>query len=94
MNGWENVVHIATGAPGLLALSDRATRLYALGTGLVYVALAIWGAIAGDGHAIASIVPVNTADTVLRGIVGVLGLGAYVATQRGYPDERAQPAGP
>src|SRR5918911_3594329 len=42
VNGWHNVVHIVTGALGLLALG-YAARLYAGGPGRVYVSIAIWG---------------------------------------------------
>ena len=65
VNGWHNVVHIATGALGLLAFAAGAyaARTYALGLGVVYIAVAIWGFIVGDGDSILSIVPVNTEDT-------------------------------
>ena len=79
VNGWHNVVHIATGVLGLLAVS-YAARTYALGLGLVYVLVAIWGFIEGDGGAILGIVPVNTEDNILHLIIGVAGLGAYAAT--------------
>jgi len=44
VNGWHNVVHIATGALGLLAFAagGYAIRQYALGLGLVYIAVAVW----------------------------------------------------
>ena len=80
VNGWHNVVHIATGALGLLALGYAASRSYALGLGVVYVAIAIWGAIIGSGESILGVIPVNTEDTVLHAIIGVTGLAAYAAT--------------
>ena len=44
VNGWHNVVHIATGALGLaVAGSYASARLYALGLGAVYVALGVIG---------------------------------------------------
>src|SRR5215218_714708 len=51
VNGWHNVVHIATGALGLLAFWGGAyvARAYALGLGVIYIAVAIWGFIVGDG---------------------------------------------
>src|ERR671922_3101724 len=54
VNGWHNVVHIATGALGLLAFSAGAyaARSYAILLGVVYVAVAIWGFIVGDGDSI------------------------------------------
>jgi len=40
VNGWHNVVHIATGALGLAVAGSYANaRLYALGLGAVYIAL-------------------------------------------------------
>jgi Domain of unknown function (DUF4383) len=42
VNGWHNVVHIATGLLGLLAFASgaAASRLYALGLGVVYLVVA------------------------------------------------------
>lgn len=79
VNGWHNVVHIATGALGLLA-AGYAARTYALGLGAVYIVVAIWGFIIGSGDSILSIVPVNTADNFLHLILGVLGIAAGLAT--------------
>jgi uncharacterized protein (UPF0333 family) len=78
VNGWHNVVHIATGALGLVAYSAGAyaARAYALGLGAVYVVVAIWGFIVGDGDAILSIIPVNTEDNVLHLVIGIAGLAA------------------
>src|SRR5919199_3781432 len=79
VNGWHNVVHIATGALGLLALG-YAARLYAGGLGVVYIAVAVWGFIIGSGDSILSIVPVNTEDNILHLLIGAAGLGAYAAS--------------
>jgi hypothetical protein len=83
VNGWDNVLHILTGAVGLLA-AGYAARLYAFGVGLVYVVIAIWGFIIGSGDAILTIGPVNTADNVLHLILGVLGILAGVAGGGAY----------
>jgi ABC-type transport system involved in multi-copper enzyme maturation permease subunit len=80
VNGWHNIVHIATGALGLLALSYSASRTYALGLGIVYVAVTIWGFAVGDGGQILGILPVNTEDNILHLLIGLIGLGAYAAT--------------
>jgi hypothetical protein len=87
VNGWHNVVHIVTGLGGLLAFSAGAyaTRTYALAFGIVYVAVAIWGFIVGDGGSILSIIPVNTEDNVLHLLLGVGGLAAGVASPREAP---------
>jgi hypothetical protein len=84
VNGWHNVVHIATGALGLLAFAAGAyaARSYALGLGVIYVAVAIWGFIIGNGDSILSIIPVNTEDNVLHALLGVVGLAAGIASPR------------
>src|SRR2546423_14543164 len=79
VNGWHNVVHIVTGALGLLALG-YAARLYAGGLGVVYIAVAIWGFIIGSGDSILSIVPVNSADNFLHLLIGIAGIAAGAAT--------------
>jgi hypothetical protein len=84
VNGWHNVVHIATGALGLLALG-YAARAYAGGLGLVYILVAIWGFIIGSGDSILSIVPVNTEDNVLHLLIGLAGIGAFLATPAAEP---------
>lgn len=84
VNGWHNVVHIATGGLGLLAFAAGAyaARSYALGLGVVYIGVAIWGFAIGDGDSILSIVPVNTEDNILHTLIGVLGLAAAFMTAR------------
>jgi hypothetical protein len=82
VNGWHNVFHIATGALGLVAAGSYASgRSYALVLGIVYIAVAIWGFIVGDGDSILSILPVNTADNVLHLLIGVSGIAAGTATR-------------
>ena len=79
VNGWHNVVHIVTGALGLLSLGYAASRAYALGLGVVYIAIAVWGFIIGNHDSILSIVPVNTEDDVLHLVIGLLGVAAGLA---------------
>jgi hypothetical protein len=82
VNAWHNIVHIATGALGLLAFAggyDYA-RKYALGLGAVYIVVAIWGFIIGDGESILGFIPVNTEDNFLHLLIGVAGIGAGLAT--------------
>jgi hypothetical protein len=82
VNAWHNLIHIASGALGLIAftLGARASRTYALVFGAVYVVVAIWGFIIGDGESILGFVPVNSEDNVLHAILGVLGIAAGVAS--------------
>ncbi|HEY7150450.1 MAG TPA: DUF4383 domain-containing protein [Solirubrobacterales bacterium] len=94
VNGWHNVVHLATGLLGLVAVG-YAARQYALGAGLLYLVIAIWGFIVGSGEAVLGIIPVNGADNVLHLVIGVAGLAAGLATPRlrshgdGAPSELA-----
>jgi hypothetical protein len=81
VNGWHNVVHIVTGGLGLAAVGSYAyARKYAFGLGVVYIAVAIWGFIIGDGSNILGFLPVNTEDNVLHLLIGVAGLAAGAAT--------------
>ena len=92
VNGWHNVVHIASGALGLVAFAAGAyaSRAYALGLGAVYIVVAIWGFAVGDGDSILSIVPVNTEDNVLHALIGIAGLAAGAAATPA--PARARPA--
>ena len=85
VNGWHNIVHIATGVLGLLA-AGYAARTYALGLGLVYLVVAFLGFIelgSGDlNDTILKFIPVNTEDNILHLALGVLGLAAGAATPK------------
>jgi hypothetical protein len=91
VNGWHNVVHILTGALGLLAFGAGvyAARQYALALGVVYLIVAAWGFIVGSGDQILGIIPVNTEDNVLHLLLGLAGLGVGLATVEAG---RAEPA--
>ena len=89
VNGWHNVVHLLTGLLGLAAVG-YAAREYALGLGLVYLVVAIWGFIIGSGESILTIVPVNTEDNILHLLLGLAGLGAGAATPAGAPARPAE----
>ena len=94
VNGWHNVVHILTGALGLLAYGAGAyaARTYALAMGIVYLVVAAWGFIVGSGDSILSIIPVNTEDNVLHLLIGLAGLGAGLATAAAPTGAPADPA--
>ena len=79
VNGWHNVVHILTGVLGLLAVG-YAARTYAIGLGIVYIAVAIWGFAIGSGESILGFIPVNTEDNVLHALIGIAGVAAYLAS--------------
>jgi Domain of unknown function (DUF4383) len=86
VNGWHNLVHLAIGLL-LLAAAGSAARSAALGVGLLYLVLSIWGFIDGDNILI-GLVPVNDEDNVLHLILGLTGLAAGAAT----PEPRPAPA--
>jgi hypothetical protein len=79
VNGWHNLVHIASGIAGI-ALSRRAdsARLFALGFGAVYLLVAIVGFI--DGNDVLGLIPVDAADNVLHLAIAALGIGAGLAS--------------
>ena len=80
VNGWHNLVHIALGLLALaVAGSPYGARAYCLGIGLVYIVLAVWGFIDGDG-VLLGLIPVNDEDNVLHLILGLVGLAAGAAT--------------
>ena len=94
INGWHNVVHIASGILGLLVFrSPASARLFALGFAIVYLAVTIWGFIEGDGGSILSVLPINTEDNVLHLLISLIGFGAYFAsTDRDVEPVRARGA--
>ena len=81
VNGWHNIVHIATGALGLaVAGSSGGARGYAIGLGAVYLLVALLGFVAGDGNEILNFIPVNTEDNVLHALIAIAGIGAGMAS--------------
>jgi hypothetical protein len=79
VNGWHNLFHIVAGLFGLAAAAGGWARTYALGFGLIYLVLGIWGFADGD-EVILDFLPVNDEENVLYLILGVLGLGAGAAS--------------
>ena len=86
VNGWHNMVHLLTGLLGLAA-AGYAARTYALGLGLVYFVVAIWGfAETSNGFGvILDFLPVNTEDNILHLVLGLTGLAAGAATRSTEP---------
>jgi hypothetical protein len=73
VNGWHNLVHIASGLLLLAASPKRASaRTVAIAFGVVYGVVTIIGLI--DGEDVLGIIPVNPADNVLHIALTVLGL--------------------
>ena len=93
VNGWHNIVHIASGAIGLAVVgSYRGARTYALGLGVVYLLVTLLGFIAGDGDEIFNLIPVNTEDNFLHLLIGIAGIGAGLATPATERHPGARPA--
>ena len=92
VNGWSGVVHILSGALGLLvAGSYDGARVYALGLGVVYLLVAA-RLLGGDGDEILGLVPVNTEDNWLHVLIGIAGVGAGLATPASRRRALARPA--
>ncbi|MFN8216302.1 MAG: DUF4383 domain-containing protein [Solirubrobacterales bacterium] len=89
VNGWLNLLHLATGLLGLLC-AGVASRRYALVLGALYTGLAIWGFALGPGEAVLGFLPASGGDDWLHLGLGLLGLAAAAATPL---QARAQPAG-
>jgi len=92
VNGWHNLVHLAIGVL-LLAAAGTEARSAALGVGLLYVVLAIWGFLEVDNGfgVLIDLVPINTEDNWLHLILGLTGLAAGAASPA---DTRVTPATP
>jgi hypothetical protein len=81
VNGWHNLVHIGTGLAGLaLWRSYGGARTYAIGLGIVYTGVAIWGFVIGSGESILGFLPVNSEDNVLHLLIALAGLFAGLST--------------
>ena len=73
VNGWHNLVHLASGLVLLAAANTRPTaKAIALGFGLVYGLVAIIGLI--DGSDVIGLIPVNSADNILHIALAALGI--------------------
>ena len=86
VNGWHNVVHIASGAIGLLVASSyTGSRVYAIGIGAIYLVVALLGFLAGNGDEILNLIPVNTEDNFLHLLIALAGFAAGLATPAREP---------
>jgi len=91
VNGWHNIVHIASGALLLVGGLSRtnAPRILLL-FGVVYAAVTVWGFI--DQRNVLDLIPVNTADNVLHAaltalalVVGLIGVAEGRRRSSGRP---------
>ncbi len=91
VDAWRNLLYGCTGALGLF-MASYAARPFALGAGLLFTVLAIWGFALGAGEEILGLLPAEPSDNWLRLAVGLLGLAAAAATPRAL-EARANAAG-
>ncbi len=95
VNGWDNVLHVLTGALGLL-VAGYASRRYALWLGASLPRPRALGLHVGSGEAILGFLPVNTGDNLLHLVLGALGvlaaLGTPVAKKKTKEKEKGSPA--
>jgi hypothetical protein len=92
VNGWHNIVHIASGL-FLLALAGmhRTARTAALAFGAIYAVVTVIGLI--DGHDVLGLIPVNPADNVLHILLTVAALAAGLVSDRDRREVRPGAAG-
>jgi hypothetical protein len=93
VNGWHNLVHIASGLMLLAAARTRPTaKLIAMACGVAYVVFTIWGL---TGGAVFGLFPTNGADDIFHAVVAVAGIvmghlsPATARGQRRRHEERA-----
>jgi hypothetical protein len=83
-----NIVHLAIGIIGLVAAATwEGARLYLVGGGAIYLALAVYGWIV-DRTSDANFVPMNNADNVLHVLLGGGMILLGVVLGRGYARDR------
>ena len=88
VNGWHNIVHIASGLFLLVfAGRHRSARTAALAFGAIYGVVTVIGLI--DGHDVLGVIPVNPADNVLHVLLSVIALAVGLAAPRDRRDRRA-----
>ena len=80
VSGWETILYMGVGALGLLSAGRvDAARSFALVSGAIFAAMAVWGFI--DGDDVASIFAVDTTDNITYAILGALGLVVGLAPE-------------
>ena len=79
VNGWHNVVHVASGLLLLASYRRRASaKTVALLFGITYGAVALIGLI--DGDDVLGLIPVNAADNILHIALSAVGILAALAS--------------
>jgi hypothetical protein len=84
-----NIIHLLIGIIGVVAAATwEGSRVYLVGGGAIYLALAIYGWIV-DRASDANFVPMNPADNVLHVLLGAGMILLGVVLGRGYARDRA-----
>ena len=89
VNGWHNLVHLASGIVLLAAANTRPTaKSVCWGFAVVYFIVVLWGLI--DGNNVFGVFPINAPDNVLHLVLAIAAaLCAYVSpTTKGQQRER------
>ena len=80
-----NVVHVLFGVAGLaMAKNARSATAYLLGGGVIYLVLALYGAVI-DRDSNANFVPLNTADNLLHLVLGLGMIALGLVGRRAVP---------
>ncbi len=80
VNGWHNIVHIATGALLLFAAPKaKLAGSMLLVFGVAYAVVTVWGFL--DGDTVANLIPVNLPDNILHALLA--GASLLVAVSAG-----------
>ena len=80
VNGWHNVVHLATGAFLLASMGTTVSaRFGALVFAILYTVVTVWGFVEGD--TVFWLIPTNTADNILHLALAGVGFLAYAASE-------------
>ncbi|HEV2813700.1 MAG TPA: DUF4383 domain-containing protein [Solirubrobacteraceae bacterium] len=91
VNGWHNLIHIASGILLLASSAKRASaKTVALLFGVVYGAVSLIGLI--DGNTVLGLIPVNPADNILHIALSLAGILAAFASDADDRDLKASTA--
>ena len=97
VNGWHNIVHLASGLLLLMAAPNGPlAATVATAFGIVYAVVTVWGFV--DGNSVFYLMPVNTADNILHAAIAATSLfagitaGGLMAAGRGERAPYGHPA--
>jgi hypothetical protein len=94
VNGFHNLVHLASGALGIvMARSWSTARTYCFLLAAAYTVVAIWGFALGNNEAILSILPVNTEDNLLHALIALVSVAVGFGSSR-VPAPSSREPGP